>query len=277
MKTIVITGASSGIGLATAEHFANQGWNVAATMRTPENTNLSDFQNVKLFKLDVTDASSIESAQNAILNDFEKIDVVLNNAGYGLVGAFEAASDEQIRRQFETNVFGLMSVTKAFLPHFRANRSGLFINVSSIGGLITFPLISLYHSTKWAVEGFSESLWYELSELGIGVKIIEPGGVDTDFGGRSMDFSQKDGLTDYDDMSANFQANFSASGLAGSTAEMLGEAIYNAATDGKTQLRYLVGADAEQTYSMRKEYGDEAFMTGMKERMLSQKIVKKNL
>lgn len=270
MKTIVITGSSTGIGLATAKHFAAQGWNVAATMRTPEkDTELGGLENVRLYKLDVTDESSIASARDSILNDFEKVDVVLNNAGYGLVGPFEATSSEQIKRQFDTNVFGLMEVTRAFLPHFRANKAGLFLNVSSIGGRITFPLISLYHSTKWAVEGFSESLWYELGELGIGVKIIEPGGVDTDFGGRSMDFAMPETLPDYSEMVTKFQTAMQNLGLASSTAKFLAEGIYNATTDGKAQLRYLIGSDAEQMYAMREQVGDDAFVAGMKERMLS--------
>ena len=119
MKTIVITGASSGIGKATAKHFAQQGWKVAATMRKPENeTELGDMDNISLYQLDVTDQGSIDNAAAQILRDYETVDVVLNNAGYGLAGPFEAASVEQIRRQFDTNVFGLMEVTRAFLPHF---------------------------------------------------------------------------------------------------------------------------------------------------------------
>ncbi|MCP4421565.1 MAG: SDR family oxidoreductase [Chloroflexi bacterium] len=267
METIVITGSSSGIGKATARHFAAQGWQVAATMRKPENeTELNQIENVSLYQLDVTDEASIANATEQILNDFGTVSVVLNNAGYGLMGAFEAASQEQIKRQFDTNVFGLMSVTRAFLPHFRANNAGLFLNVSSIGGLITFPMVSMYHSTKWAVEGFSESLSYELGNLGIQVKIIEPGGVATDFGGRSMDFTMKEGLTDYNELAANVQAGFANSGLGASTAEFLAEGIYAAATDGKTQLRYLIGSDAEQTYAMRQQVGDDAFIAGMKQR-----------
>ena len=195
--------------------------------------------------------------------------MVLNNAGYAISGAFEAASTEQIQRQFDTNVFGLMSVTRAFLPHFRANKAGLFMNVSSLGGLVTFPMISLYHSTKWAVEGFSESLSYELSDLGIQVKIIEPGAVDIDFGGRSMAFAAQEGLTDYDELLGKFQANIAKSWVGTSTAEQVAEAIYKAATDGKAQLRYLVGADAEQMYQMRQANGDDAFIADMKQQMLS--------
>ena len=164
-----------------------------------------------------------------------------------------------------------MRVTRAFLPHFRANSDGLFLNVSSIGGRITFPFISLYHGTKWAVEGFSESLSYELGELGIQVKLIEPGGVDTDFNGRSMDFCLSEDLTDYDAALAQFQAQMGNSGLGRSTPEFQAAGIYEAATDGKQQMRYLIGEDAEQTYAMREQVGDDAFIAGMKDRMFGQR------
>ena len=270
MKTIVITGASSGIGKATAKYFAEQGWQVAATMRSPKNeTEINHIEGITLYALDVTNAASIESATQQILADFGTVDVVLNNAGYAAAGPFEAATPEQVARQFDTNVIGLMRVTKAFLPHFRANKAGLFLNVSSIGGRITFPFISLYHSTKWAVEGFSELLSYELGELGIQVKIIEPGGVDTDFGGRSMDFCIQEDLTDYDEALGKFQVNRAGSGLGRSTPEFLAAGIYTAATDGTAQLRYLIGEDAKQTYALRQQVGDDAFIAGMRQRMLS--------
>lgn len=270
MKTIVITGASSGIGKATAKHFAAQGWQVAATMRKPENeTELTEIDNINVYQLDVTDQASIDNATAQILNDHERVDVVLNNAGYGLAGPFEAATSEQIRRQFDTNVFGLMEVTRAFLPHFRANKAGLFMNVSSIGGRITYPFISLYHSTKWAVEGFSESLAYELGELGIQVKIIEPGGVSTDFSGRSLEMAMPNKLPDYAPAAQKFMEARANAGLGASTAEFIAAGIYEAATDGKTQLRYLLGDDAVQTYSMREQAGDDAFMAGMRQRIFS--------
>ncbi|MDJ0757515.1 MAG: SDR family oxidoreductase [Ardenticatenaceae bacterium] len=273
MQSIVITGASSGIGKATAKQFAEQGWQVAATMRKPQNeTELNQIDHIKLYQLDVTDQASIDNAAAQILNDFERVDVVLNNAGYGLAGPFETSSADRIRRQFDTNVFGLMEVTRAFLPHFRANKAGLFMNVSSIGGRITYPLISLYHATKWAVEGFSESLSYELGELGIQVKLIEPGGVATDFGGRSMDIATPANpeayAGDYNDMLVKFQAAMSAPRTGGSTAEQMAEWIFEAATDGKNQLRYLLGEDANQIYAMREQAGDDAFITGMREQML---------
>ena len=270
MKTIVITGASSGIGKATAKHFAEQGWQVAATMRNSENeTELTQIDNIKLYQLDVTDAASINHAVAQILNDFEIVNVVLNNAGYAVAGPFEATTPEQIRRQFETNVFGLMEVTRAFLPHFRANKAGLFLNVSSIGGRVTFPFISLYHSTKWAVEGYTESLAYELGELGIQVKLIEPGGVATDFGGRSMDMAMPNNLPDYVPSVQKFRAARENSPLGASTAESIGAGIYNAATDGKNQLRYLLGDDAVQIYGIHQQVGDDAFAAGIRQRMLS--------
>jgi len=268
VKTIVITGASSGIGKAAAQHFAQQGWHVAATMRRPENeTELKQIENIKLYQLDVTDQDSIDNATTQILSDYETVDVVLNNAGYGLSGPFEAATPEQIRHQFDTNVFGLMAVTRAFLPHFRANKAGLFLNVSSIGGRITFPLVSLYHSSKWAVEGFSESLAFELSELGIQVKLIEPGGVATDFGGRSMAIAMSPDLPEYLPLAQKVMAAFQARGPA-SSAEQIAAGIYEAATDGKQQMRYLLGEDAKQTNALRERVGDDAFMAGMRQQML---------
>jgi NADP-dependent 3-hydroxy acid dehydrogenase YdfG len=263
-KTIVITGASSGIGKATAKHFANKGWKVAATMRRPQKeTELNELDNINLYPLDVTNESSIEKATEQIINDFGIVDVVLNNAGYGLLGTFEAASQEAIRQQFDTNVFGLMNVTRAFLPHFRENKSGIFLNVSSIGGVITFPMMSLYHSSKWAVEGFSESLAYELGQLGIQVKLIEPGGVSTDFGGRSMTYATKEGLTDYDEASNLFNANIAKTGMYYCTAEYIAEGIYNAATDGTTNLRYPLGVDAKELYANRRKAGDQEFINYM--------------
>ena len=267
MPTIVITGASSGIGKATAKYFAGQGWKVAATMRTPENeTELTQVDNITLYQLDVTDEESIASAAAEILSDFGTVDVVLNNTGYGLAGPFEAISLEQIERQFNTNVFGLMSVTRAFLPHFRENRAGMFINVSSIGGVVTFPLFSLYHSSKWAIEGFSESLSYEAGEFGVQVKIIEPGGVSTDFAGRSLDLAMPYDLPEYQEMVANYMKNAGGT-LGGSTPEQLAEAIFEAATDGKHQLRYLIGQDAHRVYGLRRESGVDAFIEAMKQRI----------
>ena len=191
-KTILITGASSGIGKETAKFFQSKWWNVIATMRNPENeTELKQLENVLVTKLDVLDLNSIDSAISQGINQFGGIDVLLNNAGYGAYGPLEAFSRDKILRQFNTNVIGLLDVTKAVLPHFRQMRKGIIINISSIGGKMTFPLGSLYHGTKFAVEGISESLHYEVEQFGGKVKIIEPGMIATDFGGRSFDFNNE--------------------------------------------------------------------------------------
>src|SRR5262249_25648147 len=155
---------------------------------TPERAgDLFKLPNVACLRLDVTDTETITQAVKDAVARFGSIDVLVNNAGYGLVGPFEASTKENIERQFNTNLFGLMETTRAILPHFREKRNGVLINVASMGGRITFPLYSLYHATKWAVEGYSESLQHELLPFNIRVKIIEPGPIKTDFYDRSMD------------------------------------------------------------------------------------------
>jgi NAD(P)-dependent dehydrogenase (short-subunit alcohol dehydrogenase family) len=197
-QTILITGTSSGLGRATAKLFHARGWNVVATMRTPENeTELTTLDNVLVTRLDVQDPGSIASAVDSGLARFGRIDALVNNAGYGAYGPLEATPIDKIHRQFDVNVMGLLATTKALLPHFRANRSGTIVNISSMGGRVTFPLGTLYHGTKFAVEGLSEALHYELAPFGVGVKIVEPGGIRTDFGGRSFDFTHDPTLTEY--------------------------------------------------------------------------------
>ena len=185
-KTIFITGASSGIGKATAKLFAAKGWQVIATMRKPEDeTELNLLSNVKLLALDVTNVAQIKDvAQQALA--LGPVDVVFNNAGYSLLGALEAITDEQLVRQMETNFLGVVRVTQAFIPAFRARRTGLFITTSSSAGLMAFPVSSMYDASKWALEGWSESLSFELSQFGIGIKNIEPGLVSTDIAGKSV-------------------------------------------------------------------------------------------
>ena len=266
-KTIFITGASSGLGKAAAKLFQSNGWNVAATMRTPEKeTELSELENVKLYKLDVTKPEQITEATEKAIADSGKIDVVLNNAGYGLAGVLEAVDDEQITKQFNTNLLGVIRTTKAFLPHFRANKDGLFITITSIGGLITFPMFSLYHATKWALEGWSESLWYEMQTIGVGVKTVSPGGIKTDFAGRSLDMADASALSEYDELMSKMMTFFSNPERQKnySTAEQIADIIYEAATDGKTQLRYVAGEDAKQLFAQRQTVGDQAFMEGTK-------------
>ena len=266
-QTILITGASSGIGKVTAKLFQAKGWNVIATMRTPgAETELTELENVLVTRLDVTDAASIEAAVAAGIEKFGKIDVLLNNAGYGAYGPLEAFPMDRIKRQFDTNVIGLIETTKAVLPHMRANGDGTVVNISSIGGQMTFPLGALYHGSKFAVEGISEAMHYELAAAGIKTKIIEPGMIATDFGGRSFDFVNDEEMTEYQPV---VQALFGAWGseemaAQASQPEVVAEVIWEAVTDGTDTLRYRAGADAVELLNNRKMLDDAAFIGGLK-------------
>ena len=262
MKTILITGASTGIGNATARHFQAAGWNVAATMRKPESaSDLAALERTIVLSLDVTDRASIAAAVDATIAKFGAIDVLLNNAGYGLAGPLEAVTPAQLERQFATNVFGPIYTTQACLPHLRARKAGVIINVSSIGGRLVFPFNSLYHGTKFAIEGMSESLALELAPHGIQVKLIEPGGVRTDFAGRSLDVLQQPGLDAYNASLTKVMGAFRnpERGLHHSDASDIAEVIYQAATDGSAQLRYLAGRDALAMAARRATMSDEDY------------------
>lgn len=269
MKTILITGASTGIGRATARHFQAAGWNVAATMRTPESgADLAALEHVAVLPLDVTDRSSIAAAVEATIARFGGIDVLLNNAGYGLAGPLEAVQPAQLERQYATNVFGPVYTAQACLPHFRARKAGLVINVSSIGGRLVLPFNALYHGTKFALEGMSESLALELAPHGIVVKLVEPGGVRTDFAGRSLDLMHQPGLDAYDASLKGAMGVFRDTQRTGdySDASDIAEVIYQAATDGKQQLRYLAGKDAVAMAAYRASVSDEDYRTAMLEK-----------
>jgi short-subunit dehydrogenase len=264
-KTILITGASTGIGKETAKLFQSKGWNVIATMRTPENeSELTQLKNVFVTKLDVLDLDSIQNSVKQGIQKFGKIDVLLNNAGYGAFGVLESFSRERIIKQFNTNVIGLIDVTKAILPHFRQNKSGMIINVSSVGGRVTYPLGTLYHGTKFAVEGISEALQYEVEQFGGQVKIVEPGTITTDFAGRSLDFSNDESLSEYQHIVGKLLGARSTMMNAASPVNIVAEVIFEAATDGKKQLRYSVGEDAKMLLANRQQYSDEVFMAEMK-------------
>lgn len=238
-KTVLITGASTGIGRVTAQMFADRGWNVAATMRTPEKSDLATKSDrIRLFKLDVTDQASVDAAVRDVIAQFGAIDVVVNNAGYGLLGPFEAQTDEQIRRQFETNLFGVLNVTRAVLPHMRERKQGRIINVGSAAGRMTIPLYSMYSATKWALEGFSEGLWLELRQHNIKVKIIEPGMIKTDFFERGREVATKPGLTAYDDFTALVMPNLTAWEEAGAEPVLVARSIWRASTSIWPRLRY---------------------------------------
>lgn len=263
MKTIFITGASTGLGKATAKLFASRGWKVIATMRNPENEKeLNLIGNITLLPLDVTNLAQIkETTQKAISSG--TIDVVFNNAGYGLMGPLESTTDDQLVRQLNTNILGVIRVTQAFIPYFRERQQGLFISTTSIGGLVAFPFSSVYHATKWALEGWSESVAFELKKNGISIKTVSPGGIKTDFLGRSADMSAHPA---YEKWMEKMFSNISADHF--TPADQIAEVVYEAATDGKDKLRYVAGEDAKALYSQRLELGDEAFRKQMEQTFL---------
>lgn len=267
MKTVLITGTSTGIGRSAVIYFQERGWNVAATMRNPENgKELQRLDHVKVMQLDVTDQSSITSAIEDTIESFGGLDVVVNNAGYGLAGPMEAVKPAQLERQYATNVFGPVYVMQAALPQFRKQQHGLFINISSVGGRITLPFNTLYHGTKFALEGISEALNFELNPFGIRVKIVEPGGVKTDFAGRSLDLMHDPEITAYDEAVQHIVSVFTdpARQEDYSTGEDIAKVIFEAATDGTPQLRYAAGKDAIQMLGARPSLSDEAYLEMMK-------------
>jgi NAD(P)-dependent dehydrogenase (short-subunit alcohol dehydrogenase family) len=263
-KTILITGASSGIGKATSLHFAKKGWNVIATMRKPEEeTELIKFSNIFVTKLEVTDKDSIETAIKQSIERFGHIDALLNNAGYGQQGIFEAVMPEKVKEQFDVNVFGVINVTRAILPHFRSRKDGVIVNITSGVGKVPVPLTTIYSASKFAIEGFSESLSFELESQNIKVKIIEPGYIATNFYQRAAnDFAYDATLTDYDNFTEEMNLLFSSFGNSDTaTSEDVAKAIYEAITDGTYTLRYVVGPDIGPMIAARDGKSEQEYVS----------------
>jgi len=255
-KTIFITGASAGLGKATAKLFQAKGWNVIATMRNPEKeTELNQLENITLLPLDVTNPEQIKTTVAKAITT-HSVDVVFNNAGYGLMGAMEAFTDEQMLKQIDTNLIGVLRVTQAFIPYFREKKSGLFVSTTSMGGFLTFPLHSIYHATKFALEGWSEGMSFELGLHNIGIKTVAPGGTATDFLGRSLDRNTHPAYRGLEDKLFSLT---DAMMDAAASAHQIAQVVYEAATDGKDQIRYVAGQDANALYARRLEIGSEDF------------------
>ncbi|NJM15450.1 MAG: SDR family NAD(P)-dependent oxidoreductase [Bacteroidales bacterium] len=191
------------------------------------------------------------------MTHFGKIDVLLNNAGYGAYGPLEAGTDQEIRRQYDVNFFGVIDCIKEILPHFKENKNGTIINITSIGGLMTLPLFGVYNSSKFALEGLSEGLWYDLQPFNIKVKLVEPGGVKTDFAGRSMNMFDISKFPEYNQFSKTIVEKFTDPRYNKNfgTPEMVARVIYTAATDNTDTLRYLAGKDAKQFWFARRWFG----------------------
>ncbi|WP_281225560.1 SDR family oxidoreductase [Flavobacterium aquiphilum] len=254
-KTIFITGTSSGLGKATAKLFHANDWYIIAAMRNPENEmELTKLKNCTLVKLDIANPIEIKTAIETVLKK-HTINVVVNNAGYGLVGPLESLSDQQITKQLNTNLLGTIRVSKEFMPHFQQKKNGLFINITSMFGLIGYPTCSVYAATKFGIDGFSESLAYEVSHLGIKVKTIAPGGIKTDFAGRSLDSSSH---VAYKNLIDKVSEGYSEDKISQfSTPENIANVIYEAVTDNKNQIRYVAGSDAIHLYNERLKLNPE--------------------
>ena len=240
MKTMLITGCSSGYGLETARYFHEQGWNVIATMRTPRENILPKSERLRVLALDVTKPESIAAAIEAS----GPIDVLVNNAGIGVVGAFEATPMATTREVFETNTFGVMAMTHAVLPQFRARRSGVIVNVTSSTTLTPMPLAAMYTASKMAIEGFTASLALELNFFNVRVKLVQPGyGPSTSFTDNGAERMRGLIPPAYEPFAQPIFAAF-AKPTAVTTPADVAEAVYRAANDESGQLRFPAGADA---------------------------------
>jgi NAD(P)-dependent dehydrogenase (short-subunit alcohol dehydrogenase family) len=238
--------------------FARKGWQVIATMRDPsKESELQSVPGVSLLGLDVTQPAQIAQAAKKAL-EIGPVDVLFNNAGYGLAGPFEAATDAQLTQEIHTNLLGVMRVTQAFLPAMRERGSGCIVTTTSIGGLVTFPFNCVYHATKWGLEGWSESLAFELARYGIKVKTVAPGQISTDFATRSLVLTQH--VAYAEDISKTMKTFMDPKRREkGSSAEQIADVVYEAATDNKDQVTYVAGADAKETYAQRLAVGVEKF------------------
>ena len=247
MSTILITGASSGYGLETAKHFLANGWNVIATMRKPDAHALPQSENLRILPLDVTSDASIA----AVVDTAEPIDVLVNNAGIGVVGVFEATPLNHIRKIFDTNTFGVMAMCQAVIPQMRERRSGVIVNVTSSVTLAPHPLAAAYAASKHAIEGFSESLVAELDYFNIRVKVVEPGYAPTTQFTQNTAISPLDLIPqEYAGFAAPIFRDFGSPKLTtkeSDVAEAVWAAVHN--TDG--QLRFPAGADAVELSEAR--------------------------
>jgi NAD(P)-dependent dehydrogenase (short-subunit alcohol dehydrogenase family) len=276
-KVAIVTGSSSGIGYATSLLLARNRFHTYATMRNIEKS--ADIQQIankerlllQVIQLDVNDDASIRNSIEKVKSENERIDVLVNNAGYGLIGAFEDLSAEEIKSQFETNFFGVIRLTQQVLPIMRKQKSGTIVNVSSGAGRIGFPGMSAYVSSKFALEGLSESMSYELEPFGIRVVIIEPGVIRTNFKKNSV-MSKKSldnsSISPYSSIIQKMDASISSIVEHATPPEEVAKAILHAVISNNPELRYLVGNDIIMMAETKKSMSDEDFR-----KMMMQNII----
>jgi NAD(P)-dependent dehydrogenase (short-subunit alcohol dehydrogenase family) len=260
-KTMLITGSSSGVGEATAKLFAERGFNVVATMRnTAKAPHFGDLPNLIVERLDVEDVASIDQAIRAAQNKFGGIDLVINNAGYGQYGVFEQIPMEKVRENFEVNVFGVMNVMQRIIPIFRVQKGGIILNVSSCGGRIGIPASSIYISTKFALEGFTETVSHELASQNIITKLYEPGAIYSPFHERSARENMgSGGIESYDHFLESTTASLMKLAAGAATTKLVAEDIFAAATDGTNRIRYCAPYGVEALIKAKRALDDEGY------------------
>ncbi|NRB47403.1 MAG: SDR family oxidoreductase [Saprospiraceae bacterium] len=269
-KTVLITGCSSGFGKLAAKTFQAKGWNVIATMRSPQKeTELTQLENIWVTRLDVTDQASIDATVQQGIEKYGAIDVLVNNAGYGGHAMLEQFTDEQTLAMFETNVFGLMRCCRAVLPHMRQRRNGSIINVTSMAGYLGLPLSSTYSASKYAVEGFTQALAHEYKPFNVKIRAIAPGAFGTNFSANT-DNNFENGDDETRAFAQKVGAHFQA--LAQQMREQGGEVadpqevadlIYTCATVNEMPVHNVVGADAKMLLGMKNSMNQQEFIDQM--------------
>lgn len=259
-KVILITGASSGMGKSTAHNLHQKGYKVYGAARRTDKMKDLEKIGVEILQLDLTNDDSIVQAVDAILKKEGRIDVLVNNAGYGSYGSVEEVSIEEAKRQFEVNMFGLARITQLVLPTMRKQKSGRIVNISSMGGKIYTPFGAWYHATKFALEGWSDCLRLELKQFGIDVVVVEPGGIQTEWGEIAMEHLKKvSGKGPYENLANKVLAGSAKSNAKLTPVEVLGREIAKAATHKNPKTRYLKGYLAKPLVNMRKWLSDKTF------------------
>jgi NAD(P)-dependent dehydrogenase (short-subunit alcohol dehydrogenase family) len=269
-KVALVTGSSRGIGFVTSITLARNGFLTYASMRNLDKEKeirlVGDKEMIplKTIQLDVTDSTSVNNAIKSIMEQSGRIDVLVNNAGYGLVGAFEELSIEEIKQQYETNLFGVIRVTQAVLPIMRKQKSGIIVNMSSGAGRFGYPNGSAYVSTKFALEGLSESVAYEVEPFGIKIVLVEPGFVRTNFSNVVAKKSQSTN-SQYSKMTEKMAASIDQMKVKSSSPELVANIVLEIVTNKNPNLRYLAGKDVEQWMEQKKHMTDREFFNMIKQ------------
>jgi NAD(P)-dependent dehydrogenase (short-subunit alcohol dehydrogenase family) len=269
-KVALVTGSSRGIGFVTSITLARNGFLTYASMRNLDKEKeirlVVDKEKIplKTIQLDVTDSNSVDNAIKSIMDQSGRIDVLVNNAGYGLVGAFEELSMEEIKQQYETNLFGVIRVTQAVLPIMRKQKSGIIVNMSSGAGRFGYPNGSAYVSTKFALEGISESVAYEVEPFGIKIVLVEPGFVRTNFSNVVAKKSQSTN-SQYSKMTEKMAASIEQMKLKSSPPELVANVVLEVVTSKNPNLRYLAGKDVEKWMEQKKHMTDREFFSMIKQ------------